>query len=371
MAGRRHTFFVIGVAAAGLLPSSLAAAAGWPVVCTPEAGRSYLRYDAVRREVELGGFRAAPRAARAARPPRGTCAFHDRPMTRPGERNRGEVRFVLRVRQAGVDSLLVVHGAPAAARFRDRDVQRLFDDLHAGRTLRFMVERAGTGRYRIVSLAYGAGGPQRGPSVTARPAPPPPQHGASADAAPRGPAGRAAPSGGTPGPVRPLALRDVFGDGRTFGCRGIVAGRSRLERHGSTWLVWRGARVYYLARGDRARRRAEVVRELVGSVAPGGRLCYYLKAGGGGVLWAERANGRFRRGPFRTASGCFQLARRRPVELEGRTVVFRYLKGGQTWPLRVSMRDTAQASAVADIASREAYQVCLRGNSLDLVVLAR
>lgn len=371
MTRKRHAFFVMGVAVAGLLPPWLASATGAPVACAPEAGRSYLRYDAARREVELGGFRPAPRAAREARLPRGTCAFHDRPMARPGESNRGEVRFFLRVRQAGVDSLLVVHGAPAAARFRDRDVQRLFDDLRAGRTLRFMVERTGTGRYRIVSLAYSAGEPRRGPSVTARPAPPPPARGASADAAPRRPAGRAAPSSGTHRPARPLALRDVFGDGRSFGCRRIVPGRSRLERYGSTWLVWRGARVYYLARGDRARRRAEVVRELVGSVAPGGRLCYYLKAGGGGVLWAERANGRFSRGPFRTASGCRELERRRAAEVEGRTVVLRYLEGGQVWPLRVRMRDAAQASTVADIASREAYQVCLRGNSLDLVVLAR
>jgi len=66
MASRR---LVLGmaIAAAALLGSLRAVAGGWPVACTPEAGRSYLRYDAARREVELGGFRPAPRGARSGR----------------------------------------------------------------------------------------------------------------------------------------------------------------------------------------------------------------------------------------------------------------------------------------------------------------
>ncbi len=362
---------MLALAMGGLLVSAESVAEGWPVACSPEAGRSYLSYDGTRREVEVGGFRPAPRAARAGRLPRGTCAFHDRPMTRPGESLRGEVRFVLRLDRAGLDSLLAVQGAPPAVRFRDRRAQRLFDDLHAGRTLRFMAERTGPGRYRIVSLAYRTGAHRAGPSVSARPAPPPPARESGAGTAQRRPSGRAAPSTGEPRPARPLALRDVFGDGHTFGCRRVVAGRTALRQSGGIWLVSRGGTIYYIARGEEARRWAEVVREILGSVAPGGRLCYHLQVGDGGVLWAERSDGRFSRGPFRMASGCLELDRRYPMSQEGRTLVFRYRREGQTWPLRLLMRDAAQARAVLARAGREAYRLCLRGNSLKLLVLAR
>jgi len=89
------------------------------------------------------------------------------------------------------------------------------------------------------------------------------------------------------------------------------------------------------------------------------------------VLWAEQPDGCLARGPFRTAGGCFDLDRDPAVAREGRRLTFRYRRGGQVWPLRLIMRGAAQAAVVADVANLDARRLCLRGNALELVVLAR